>query len=117
MRVVIIGITGRLGKRIARELVSRGHDVLGVNRADRWQISLQEARSILDSMDDHDTPMNRVFMKGHPQADESGMVTFPNVNPHNEMVDLVLASRGYEANLEVSKMAIEMARQALEIGR
>lgn len=32
MRVVIIGITGRLGKRIARELLGRGHDVLGVNR-------------------------------------------------------------------------------------
>ncbi len=32
MKVVVIGITGRLGKRIARELVTRGHDVLGVNR-------------------------------------------------------------------------------------
>jgi len=72
---------------------------------------------ILDTVTDRDTPLNKIYMKGHPQADENGMVSFPNVNPHNEMVDLIISSRSYEANLEVGKIAVEMARQALELGR
>ena len=46
-----------------------------------------------------------------------GSINFPNVKPHNEMVDLIIASRSYEANLQVAKMAVEMARQAIELGR
>ena len=72
---------------------------------------------IYDWAEDYGTPMNRVYMPGHPQADLNGMVTMPNVNPHNEMVDLIISSRSYEANLEVSRVAVEMARQALELGR
>jgi flagellar basal-body rod protein FlgC len=53
----------------------------------------------------------------HPHADASGMVRMPNVNTTREMVDLITASRAYEANLSVVKTARQMAEQALKIGR
>jgi flagellar basal-body rod protein FlgC len=45
------------------------------------------------------------------------MVRMPNVNTTREMVDLITASRAYEANLSVVKTARQMAEQALKIGR
>jgi flagellar basal-body rod protein FlgC len=45
------------------------------------------------------------------------MVAFPNINIHEEMVDLIAASRAYEANLAVVKNARSMAMQTLAIGK
>lgn len=59
----------------------------------------------------------QVYLPGHPDADSSGMVAFPNINIHEEMVDLLSASRAYEANLAVMKNAREMATQTLSIVR
>jgi flagellar basal-body rod protein FlgC len=53
----------------------------------------------------------------HPHANAEGMVQMPNVNVGYEMVDLVTASRAYEANLAVVRNARQMATQALSIGR
>lgn len=53
----------------------------------------------------------------HPHADEDGNVQMPNVNIAYEMVDMVTASRSYEANLAVVRNARQMANQALSIGR
>jgi flagellar basal-body rod protein FlgC len=53
----------------------------------------------------------------HPDADAEGMVQMPNVNLTNEMVDLISATRAYEANLAVVKNAKQLARKALSIGR
>jgi flagellar basal-body rod protein FlgC len=53
----------------------------------------------------------------HPDADEQGMVLWPNVNPVAEMVSLTLASRAFEANVAVFRAARAMALKALEIGR
>jgi len=64
-----------------------------------------------------DTPGAVMFMPNHPHADENGMVQMPNVQMANEMVDLITASRSYEANLSVVKTSREMATQALGIGR
>ena len=41
-----------------------------------------------------------VYQPGHPDADESGFVRYPNVEVATEMVDLITASRAYEANLQ-----------------
>ncbi len=57
------------------------------------------------------------FMPHHPHADANGMVTMPNVKISMEMVDLISATRSYEANLSVIKTSREMATQALQIGR
>lgn len=53
----------------------------------------------------------------HPDANEQGVVTWPNVNPVKEMVSLVLASRAFEANVAAFRTGKAMALKALEIGR
>lgn len=65
---------------------------------------------------DH-TPGQQVFNPQHPDAGSDGLVTMPNVNLSFEMVDLITASRAYEANLSVVKNARQMAMRALEIGK
>ncbi|HEY0947431.1 MAG TPA: flagellar basal body rod protein FlgC [Opitutaceae bacterium] len=62
-------------------------------------------------------PGQRIFDPQHPDADEQGMVLLPNVNLAHEMVDLITASRTYEANLAVVKNSRQMAMKALEIGK
>lgn len=63
------------------------------------------------------TPGQRIRDPGHPDADAQGMVTLPNVNLAYEMVDLITASRAYEANLSVAKNSRQMALKTLEIGK
>jgi flagellar basal-body rod protein FlgC len=59
----------------------------------------------------------RVYRPGHPDADGDGFVTMPNVQIPNEMVDLITASRGYEANLRLLRSFREMANNTLDILR
>jgi flagellar basal-body rod protein FlgC len=66
---------------------------------------------------DDNSPGKKVYRPGHPHADERGMVQMPNVEVTKEMVDLITASRSYEANLTVVRTARQMAQQALRIGR
>lgn len=63
------------------------------------------------------TPGQRVFDPQHPDAGSDGYVLMPNVNMAYEMVDLMTASRAYEANLSVVKNARQMALKALDIGK
>ena len=62
-------------------------------------------------------PPRLIFNPGHPDADADGMVAMPNINIHEEMADLIAASRAFEANLAVVKNARAMALQTLSIGR
>jgi flagellar basal-body rod protein FlgC len=62
-------------------------------------------------------PVRLVYQPGHADADGNGMVAMPNINIHEEMVDLMAASRSYEANLSVVKTARSMALQTLSIGK
>ena len=66
---------------------------------------------------DDNSPGKKVYRPGHPHADERGKVQMPNVEVTKEMVDLITASRSYEANLTVVRTARQMAQQALRIGR
>jgi len=59
----------------------------------------------------------QVYRPGHPDADQDGFVTMPNVKPANEMVDLITASRAYEANLRTLRTFREMTEQALQVLR
>jgi len=65
---------------------------------------------------DH-TPGQQVYNPQHPDAGADGLVTMPNVNLSQEMVDLITASRTYEANLSVVKNARQMAMRTLDIGK
>lgn len=59
----------------------------------------------------------QVYDPGHPDADANGMVAMPNINIHEEMADMISASRSFEANLAVVKNARSMAIQTLSIGK
>ncbi len=54
---------------------------------------------------------------GHPQANAQGYVAYPNVNPVEEMVDMITASRAYEAGVTAMSTAVSMAQSALGIGK
>lgn len=62
-------------------------------------------------------PFHMVYNPGHPDADAKGMVAMPNVDIHEEMVDMIASSRSYEANLAVIRNARSMAMQDLAIGK
>jgi flagellar basal-body rod protein FlgC len=62
-------------------------------------------------------PPLQIYDPGNPDADGRGMVSMPNVNIHEEMADLISASRSYDANLAVVKNARSMALQTLSIGK
>lgn len=59
----------------------------------------------------------RRYDPGHPDADPDGFVTMPNVNLPIEMVNLITATRAYEANLKAAQSFIDMNQQALAIVR
>ncbi|MFZ1375738.1 MAG: flagellar basal body rod protein FlgC [Geothrix sp.] len=64
-----------------------------------------------------DEPFLTRYEPGHPDANADGVVSYPNINPTDEMVNLTEASRAYEANIAVVRSAKAMATSALEILR
>ena len=58
-----------------------------------------------------------VYNPGHPHADTNGMVQMPNVKMSKEMVDMMVASRCYEANLKAFKLSYSMAQTTLQLGK
>lgn len=63
------------------------------------------------------SPFVKVYEPGHPDADEEGYVSKPNVETVKEMVDLITASRSYEANVNAMNITKGMCLKALEIGK
>ena len=62
-------------------------------------------------------PFKRVYQPGHPDADAQGYVSLPNIDTVTEMVDMMSATRAYEANVAAVGAVKSMAMKALEIGR
>jgi flagellar basal-body rod protein FlgC len=62
-------------------------------------------------------PGRRVYDPSHPDADAQGFVTLPNVNPIHEVVNLMSASRAYDANASALETLKTMAQRALDIAR
>ena len=65
--------------------------------------------------EDEETPMNMVYDPSHPDADENGYVTYPNVNTITEMTNLIDANRAYEANATAVQASKSMATTGLSI--
>jgi len=57
-------------------------------------------------------PFELAYQPGHPDADAKGMVALPNIKIHEEMADMIVASRAFEANLTVIRTARNMAAQS-----
>lgn len=68
-------------------------------------------------VEDTESAMRRVYDPTHPDADEEGYVTYPNVNVIQEMTDLIDATRSYEANVTAFNATKNMALKGLEIGK
>jgi flagellar basal-body rod protein FlgC len=71
--------------------------------------------AVVDVVEDK-TPPRMIFDPGHPDANPEGYVAYPNVNPVAEMVDLMAATRAYEANVQAVNATKRMSDAALSIG-
>lgn len=63
------------------------------------------------------SPFKKVYNPGHPDADVEGYVLMPNVDTVTEMINMISATRAYEANVTSLNSAKSMAMKALDIGR
>jgi flagellar basal-body rod protein FlgC len=72
-----------------------------------------DVEAVVESPD----PPKMVYDPSHPDAGPDGMVAMPNVNIVEEMVDMITATRSYEANVQAIGAARAMAEKAMEIGR
>lgn len=72
-----------------------------------------QVRGIVES----DAPLERRYEPHHPQADEEGYVFYPNVNPVEEMTNMISASRSFQMNVEVMNSAKQMVQRALSLGQ
>jgi flagellar basal-body rod protein FlgC len=64
-----------------------------------------------------DSEPDRRYLPGHPDADAQGYVGFPKINPAEEMVDLMGASRGYEANVAAISSVKDMIARSIDLFR
>lgn len=60
---------------------------------------------------------DRRYMPGHPDADKDGYVAFPKVNPAEDMVDLLGASRSYQANVSAISAVKDMIQRSIDLFR
>ncbi|MBK1689907.1 flagellar basal body rod protein FlgC [Rubrivivax gelatinosus] len=63
------------------------------------------------------SPGRRAHEPNHPAADAEGYVTYSNVNPVQEMVDMISASRSYQNNIEVMNTAKNLLQKTLQMGQ
>ncbi|HEX3820789.1 MAG TPA: flagellar basal body rod protein FlgC [Candidatus Sulfotelmatobacter sp.] len=77
--------------------------------------SEQEEGVRVDRVVTDSSPLPRRYQPGHPDADASGYVTYPNVNPVMEMTDLLGAVRAYQLNASAVQAAKNMLQQSLQI--
>jgi len=64
-----------------------------------------------------DAPLQRRYEPGHPKADADGYVFYPNVNPVEEMANMISASRSFQMNVEVMNSAKQMVQRVLTLGQ
>lgn len=88
---------------------------------DQWDNGAGDGVRVKEIQKDFAAELRLVYDPTHPDAIKSGpregYVEYPNVNPVTEMVDLIAASRAYEANAAIANGAKAMFLKALEIGR
>lgn len=69
------------------------------------------------SVQEDQSDFKRIYDPSHPDADSTGYVLMPNVDTVTEMINLISASRAYDANVTVMNSTKSMAMRALDIGR
>ena len=71
----------------------------------------------VSTISEDQTPGRRVHDPKHPQADADGYITYSNVNPVEEMVNMISASRSYQNNIEVMNTAKSLLLKTLQLGQ
>lgn len=71
----------------------------------------------VSAIKEDDTPFKKVYDPGNPDADKEGYIQMPNVNIITEMVNLIAATRSYEANVTAINENKSMMMKAMEIGK
>ena len=71
----------------------------------------------VSNITESDAPMKRVHNPNHPSADAQGYVNYSNVNPVEEMVNMISASRSYQNNIEVMNTAKSLLLKTLQMGQ
>ena len=84
-----------------------------LDKATKVKTSGVQVQSVIEDQ----APLVPVYNPSHPDADEEGYVMLPNVNTAQEMIDMLGASRAYEANITAFNATKSMVMKALEIGR
>ncbi len=79
---------------------------------DAQAAGVEVAEIVTDSRDPE-----RRYLPGHPDADAEGYVAFPRVNPAEDMVDLMGAARGYEANVAAIGAVKDMIQRSIDLLR
>jgi flagellar basal-body rod protein FlgC len=91
-------------------------DVPGHGFGREWSRAVSGVR-VSGVVEDQDAPLRRVHDPAHPDADAEGFVDLPNVEVLREMVDMMVASRSYEANAAAFETLKGMAMRAIQIGQ
>ena len=81
-----------------------------------FQNELVEGVRVADIITDDRPPILR-YMPGHPDADPKGYVAFPRMNPAEEMVDLMNATRSYQGNVSAMQAVKEMLNRSIDLMR
>lgn len=82
------------------------------------QNNLQSGNGVeVTSIAEDKSPFKKIFNPGHPDADQDGYVLMPNIDIVTEMINLISASRAYEANVTSLNSTKSIAMKSLEIGR
>lgn len=71
----------------------------------------------VEAIQEDQSPFKQRYEPSHPDADANGFVSLPNVDSAEEMVDMLSASRAYQANLAAINLIRDMVQKALELGR
>lgn len=91
--------------------------VLNAATASQQNQGLVEGGVQVGKITEDNSPFIKVFNPSHPDADSNGYVQMPNVNPSMEMVNMIMATRSYEANVGAFNTGKGMYLKALEIGK
>ncbi len=105
--------TSMLNKARVRLATSRSHHISG-SRFLPGDVNAKGEVTIKNEVKESER-FKEMYDPDHPDADEAGIVRFPDVNVVNEMLELITASRLYEANITMMNASKNLARRALEI--
>jgi flagellar basal-body rod protein FlgC len=94
--------------------------ILATDAVDQFDGALQNASAVgvrVAAVVEDGAEFKRRYEPSHPDADADGFVALPNVEPAEEMVDMLSAARAYQANLTAINLVRDMIARALELGR